>query len=217
MREAKLGKKRFIDRSMALSTASSTGLLGPCGEDDRGQADQAADGGGVVTFRAGTAFRGQPPGMVGEEVPVIGLGIGVVVAVGSGHEGDVVPQEADRVTTARGREATQQDPDAQQVEGIVPPPHAAVIMGVGPTPVALLALEDETADDLALLGTAPRPPGAGQGHDGVGMVLKRCLVVPDEAVVAPQGGHVVIPVRRHGQRIADEQAPEGATQAVSDG
>ena len=44
------------------------------------------------------------------------------------------------------------------------------------------------------------------------MVFARCLIVADGAKIPLQGRHVVVPVDRHGQRIADEHAPQHAPQ-----
>ncbi len=68
-------------------------MLSGHAQDDRGQADQATDGRGVVPFSAGTTVGRDALCPVGKKIAVIRLGVGVVVAVGGGHEGHILRQK----------------------------------------------------------------------------------------------------------------------------
>ena len=60
----------------------------------------------------------------------------------------------------------------------------------------------------------PRPaaPVLASDMSELGVVFVRCPKVTERAKIPLQGRHVVIPVERHGQRIADEHAPQCAPQ-----
>ena len=68
----------------------------------------------------GAAFRRDPPRVVGEEIAMIGLGVGVVVAVRGRHEGDVRVQKIAGVVASGRVHGPQEHANAQQVEGVVP-------------------------------------------------------------------------------------------------
>ena len=87
-----------------------------------------------MAFRSSATFRRYAAGVIGEEIPMVGLGIGVVVTVGRGHEGDIITQEIRRVVISGCVQRPDQNPDAQQVQGVFTGPHSLVIVGVGPAP-----------------------------------------------------------------------------------
>ena len=138
-----------------LRQSRGHGLLNPMlsghAQDHRGQADQATDGRGVVPFGASTAVGRDALCPIGKKVPVVRLGIGVVVAVGGGHEGHILRQKILCVVAMPLRHGAQHQSGAQGVQGVLARLHALVVMPVGWPPVVLFAFENDFAHHLAHL------------------------------------------------------------------
>lgn len=113
------------------------GVVGePCGED--GDVGEAADvdilGGAVVGLAA--------LGVTGEEVAVALLDVGVAVAAGGGHEGDVAVEVVGGVVGLARVERGEEFQTELHVEGVVAGAKELVVVDAGLAPVDGLVVED---------------------------------------------------------------------------
>ena len=192
-------------------------VLGCSAQDHGRQTHQAANRCRVVSGLTGALVRWHATGPVGKKVSVVRLGIGVVVAVGRGHEVHIVGQKVCGVVPLLVGHGAHDQPGAQGVQGVFTRLHALVVMAVGRAPVVFLALENDFADHFTRLCTATCACRARQRHDGTGVVRFGRLEVAHLAKVALQIGQPVVPMHRHGQGVAHQHAPQSTTDAVSGG
>ena len=66
-----------------------------------------------MALRPSALIRRDPSRVIGKEIAMIGLGVGVVVAVRSRHEGDVFAEKIAGIIASPGVHAPQENPDTQ--------------------------------------------------------------------------------------------------------
>ena len=116
--------------------------------------------------RAGALIYRHAVGPIGEKVPVIRLGVGVVVAALCGHELHVFGQEVRGVVAPDPAQRAHEQSGAQRIEGVLAGLHALVVVPVSRAPMMLFTFKNDLADHVPRLSTSAPAGFAGQGHDG---------------------------------------------------
>jgi hypothetical protein len=140
--------------------------------------------------------------IVGKELAVAFLNVGIPVTARGKHEFDVTSEVVVCVIALSRDERLHKNFSELKIQGVFARAQKLVIVNTGPPPVMRLLMKDFTA---SIEGRV-----FGARENAVGMRVSRCNVVADNAIVPAQGGSIVVPVDRHRQRVTNERAPSDA-------
>ena len=153
---------------------------------------KAADANVAVAARS----RGGSASVVGEELPVTLLDVGIPVPSRGEHELDIALEVIVGIVASARNERLDEHFGKLEVQRVFPGMKELVIVDSVPSPILSLLVQDiATGVERRVFGTP---------ENAVRMRVSRRDVVADDIVVAAQRGAVVIPVDRHRQRVPNE-------------
>ena len=145
---------------------------------------------------------------------MIGFGVRVIVTVRCRHERNVLAKKVGRIVATGLVHRSQKNTCAEQIQSVVATSQIMVVVSVGLAPMMFLVMEDNATDHIPHLRATAWTSRARKRQDRIGVIVFGILIVVQDAKIATQGRHVVVPVSWHRERIADKHPPQCASQSL---